>query len=145
MRRNGRPEDQDFSAEEKLYRRCSRRGIEEIVGVKRLTPLSIPFPDLSVNREKYGGQPGDVLIPDWPAWGIASWMVEDVPSPLSGTTGTEFSFRVVHVPEEENFYHSEIRTFRGGVRFLKKPPDHVKQEFRMRLSARTRVIVEPSE
>ena len=94
MYRRGRPVDPLFEPSENLYRRCQA---DQIVG-GRILPQAFRSPDFSVNRGKYS-EPEDVLIPSYERWGsIASFQVKDVPSRISSGGGTEFDFRVDHVP-----------------------------------------------
>lgn len=71
-------------------------------------------------------------------------MVRDVPPRLQNEAGREFEFRVVHVPEEDNYAHSEIRTYLDGEHPpAKEVNPGVKKEFRQRLADRCRVIRMP--
>lgn len=57
--RAGRPEDQDFSPDERLFRAVAAG--RDISPEGKLLPSAVPFPDASFNREKYS-KPRDVLI-----------------------------------------------------------------------------------
>src|SRR5262249_52309269 len=128
--RNGRPADPDFASEEHLCRRCR---IDQIDG-DHLARDAIGFPDWSVNRARYS-EPGDALLPDWPDWGVASFTVGSVPPRISSPGGPIFEFRVEHVPEENNYAHSEVRSYKGGQHSRELDvPKTVKAEFRQRLS-----------
>ena len=146
MLRTGRPVVPHFEPTEPLYYRCTS---DHIVG-QHLSRMAIKFPNISVNR---GGSPGshvfgppeDVLIPDWLDWGIAEFKVMEIPTPLrpDDPQGAQYEFKVSHEPEEENYSHSEIRTYKNGRYSPKaKVSDKVKSEF---LSQKTRIIRMPKK
>jgi hypothetical protein len=146
--RRGRPDDQEFEPTEELYHRCKEGSTYEDPAQPsawRLKPSALRSPDFSVNRQKYS-QPEDVLLPTYQGWGVAAFAVGDVPASISSPGQVGFEFRVEHVPEEENYAHSEIRTYRGERRILasSKVPDTVKSLFRQRLSERSRIIIHPA-
>ena len=108
MYRRGRPVDPLFEPSENLYRRCQA---DQIVG--RILPQAFRSPSFSVNRGKYS-EPQDVLIPSYERWGVAGFQVKDVPSRIVSSGGTQFEFRIDHIPEEDNYSHSEVRTYKNG-------------------------------
>jgi hypothetical protein len=139
MYRNGRPVDPNFDHDENLYRRCKG---DQIDG-DRLARDAIGFPDWSVNRARYS-EPGDALLPDWPDWGVVRFTVGSVPPRITSPGGPVFEFRVEHVPEDRNYAHSEVRSYKNGQHSRKLDvPKTVKVEFRQRLSEQTTVIIEP--
>jgi hypothetical protein len=145
--RRGRPADQDFELTEELYYRCAGSWVEADpvqAGVWRLKSSFIRFPEFSVNRQKYS-QPEDVLLPTYGDWGVAAFTVGDVPSSVTSPGQTVVDFRVVHVPEEDNFSHSEVQSFKSNQRVptSSKIPDAVKSVFRQRLCERAKVIRQP--
>jgi hypothetical protein len=145
--RRGRSDDQEFEPSEELYHRCTEGSTYEDPvqpNLWRLKPSALRSPDFSVNRQKYS-QPEDVLLPNYQGWGVVSFTVGDVPASIASQGQVVFDFRVEHVPDEDNYAHSEVRTFRGGQRVLasSKVPETVKSLFRQRLSERTRVIIHP--
>lgn len=98
-------------------------------------PPGIPFPDLSTNREKYS-EPEDVVLGyEEDAVAIAAARVRDIPERVG-----EYEFRPVHVPEPENYAHTEVRTFQEGEHLERKPSKTVRKEFR--LSFRLKVLRE---
>ncbi len=140
MFRRSRPIDPDFDPLEDLYIRCR---LCDVIG-NRLSGVSIRFPDCSVNRGKHS-EPEDVLIPHWLDFGIATFKVVHVPQSLTSESGTKFEFKVTHVPEDDNYAHSEIRTFKNGFHDGKvKVSSLVRKEFRQILSERTTVIRQPT-
>ncbi len=140
MYREGRPVDPRFEPSEKLYRRCRA---DHIVG-GRILPQEFRSPDFSVNRGKYS-EPEDALIPPYQRCVISSFQVKDVPSRILSSGGAEFDFRVAHDPEEDNYSHSEVRTYKNGRFDPKlKVARTVKKEFRQRLSDRA-IVLKPPE
>lgn len=145
--RDGRDVDDNFEPREKLYHRFNK--LQQSEGV--LYPASIRFPDFSVNRGKYS-EPNDVLLYDYPSvidWGVASFKVEDIPPPHTTGEGTEYettySFAVKHVPIEENYSHSEVRTYKNGnySKDMEVGSKKVKLRFRIYLGNRISIEKEP--
>ena len=108
----GRAIDPEFAPGESLYLRYSPQ-IEATEDLPA-SAMAIRFPDFSVNRGKYS-EPEDVLIPNWPDFGIAAFRVRDVPTSVSGR-GIVYEFKVEHDPLELNYAHSEVRTYKDGKR-----------------------------
>jgi hypothetical protein len=70
--------------------------------------------------------------------------VDDVPGSLDSEGGTAIEFSVEHVPEEENYAHSEVRAYKNGRHDRKLDvPKTVKARFRQVLSEKTRIAIEP--
>jgi hypothetical protein len=138
MRRAGRPDDQSFGLDERLFYRLD---VFYPVG-ETPTGLSVRKPDFSVNREKHGGLPEYVLIPKWRNFGIAEFRVKRMPGPIRSDGNKLYSWAPVHVPEEENYHHSEVRSFKEGVRALKSSQvsELAYREFRQRISEAMLVI-----
>jgi hypothetical protein len=79
MKRNGRAEDQEFQATEKLFRRYMRE--HYVNGQFSNTGFAFTSPQ-SVNREKYA-EPADVLfseMDEFADWGVLSFKCEDLPN-----------------------------------------------------------------
>jgi len=138
MLRAGRPDDQEFAADEELYYRLD---VAYEVG-ERPSGLSVRKPDFSVNRSKHGGAPEYVLLPDWPNHGIAKFHVKGLPHKIKSEGDRAYSWKPAHAPEEKNYHHSEIHTYKGTVRAIKSSQinDLVYREFRQRLSEAMIVI-----
>jgi hypothetical protein len=66
-----------------------------------VSDVSLPSPAFSVNREKYMADATDL-----------------------------FEFGVEHMPEPGNYSHSEVHTYKGGLRLDDKPPRQVRKKFR---------------
>ena len=146
MYRNSRALDNDFAADELLYRRFSKNEVAE----GRLLPSAIDFPDWSINRQKYS-EPGDVRFPAgceeiYFCCGVVGFKVSDIPTSLTiETTPAVFTFDVQHRPEDDNYSHSEVWTYKDGYhssdkKFKKKINTMLKKKFRQILSDRTYVI-----
>ncbi len=141
MYRQGRPEDPVFAPDEWLYMRAAREHID----TGRLLPAAISFTEQSVNRSKYS-EPEWVLIPRYHHCGIGAFLVRDIPANLASPASVSYAFRPVHVPLEDNYAHSEVRTFRGGVyepHSGKKVNQTVKAAFRAQLADRA-IILKPA-
>jgi hypothetical protein len=121
----GRAPDPEFQPSERLFRRIPPSALED----DHPPEASITFPDFSVNREKYS-HPEDVLI-GYPEFGILTFQVRDVPARVSIDVRV-FTFCVEHDPKEDNYAHSEVRTYCDGKRGV-KPPRSVRTEFRLQL------------
>lgn len=142
LMRNGRPVDNEFKPDEKLYVRCRKADVDE---GRLIGGPSIRFPDWSVNRQKYS-EAKDVLIPSWHRWGVAEFAAGDVPGKLKSDGGPEYAFRIEHDPCEQNYAHSEVRAIKGNEYDDELDvPKNVKKRFRQILSERTKVCHEPLE
>jgi hypothetical protein len=135
--RQGRPADPDFLPSELLFRRIHPRQFLE----GRVDETSLESPDFSVNREKYS-VPGDVVA-QHAGFGICAFRVRDIPPRIQSGDGRVFTFPVEHVPEEDNYSHSEVRTYCDGERVLKpkKAPNTVRTEFRILLFKDNKVVL----
>jgi len=138
MFRHGRPLDPEFDSAERLFYRFEG---EYALGAS-LRGLQVRSPDFSVNREKHGGLAAYVLIPNWLDLGIAAFTVSSIPGPATSEGEVTFSWRVEHVPEENNYHHSEIHTFKSGVKCTRSAQvsDTIKKGFRQALAEKMEVI-----
>lgn len=140
MYKAGRPVDMNFDENEHLYVRCQKQHIEG----EKLLPTGIRFPDWSVNREKYS-EPEDVLIPNFSDWGIVQFKVKNVPELLESPGDIKYNFKVEHDPLEENYSHSEIRTYKNGHHSKNLEVNKtVKKLFRQILSEQMVIIKQPA-
>jgi hypothetical protein len=110
---------------------------------------AFPSPAFSVNRTKFG-PPDDALLPHsiYDGYGLFTYTVADIP-PAYVHVGTEYSFRVLHLPEERNYHHSEIRTFIGETDLAsevpeRKAPKPVRKYFRTALARRALILKRPT-
>lgn len=118
--------DPHFEPHEFLYYRISVKGP---VG-SRPAGVDIRLPEDSVNRAKYS-EPEDVLYPNYFHLGVAQFKVGSLPEPRQAGD-LVFRLTVEHDPEEDNYAHSEVRSYRQGLRVTHsgKIPVLVKAEFR---------------
>lgn len=129
---NGRSLDPDFDPEEYLYIR-----VQYVDEYGRFTNLDVKGPDTSFNRAKYS-KPAHVLYARYPMfleWHVGGLQVKEIPGPLYSGDKRKFDFQVEHVPvrppeeENENYSHSEVRSYVAAVR-QKKLPSKVGKEYR---------------
>src|SRR5207302_8361651 len=86
------PIDNVFSPKEPLYRRIHPDHVVD----DELQPQAIELPDMSVNRGKLS-KPEDAL--DRPGWGVASFLVRDIPPSIIHYRGiNDYTFGVEHHP-----------------------------------------------
>ena len=142
MRQNGRGVDGSFGLEEFLYRRFTD---SEIKG-QELHTDQLPFhPAMSVNRQKYS-EPQDVLYPNYfQSCGVFQFRVNAIPPRYETDGGVIYEWAPVHVPEPENYAHSEVRTLKNGLfdPGLKLHSSLVKKWFREYLRDRAQIIILP--
>lgn len=144
LRRDGRPIDAEFLPGEELYFRVSAVHIHG----EHVSPASIRVPAQSVDRQKYCPVPDWVLVPGYEHWGVAKFFRGDVPdSMVSPSPGNvRYRFTVEHVPEDENYAHSEIRAYKGDQALFDQKlqiNDTVKKTFKMQLADKMRIIQRP--
>jgi hypothetical protein len=114
--------------------------------------VSMPFPVWCANRGRFS-RPRDVLIPNWANWKIAAFPVGSVPKHLSADPEKKkvdgkwqiiersFSFVPVHLPEPDNYSHSEVHCFEdGNPGAMVKPPQTLRKKFRTMLSEQAQII-----
>jgi hypothetical protein len=141
MMRNGRPIDNNFTPQERLFFRISPE--TEIGADDKPDASCIKYPDMSVNREKYSEQ--DDVIFSFTGWGVAAFRVADVPQAIKSEGGPEYQYKVEHVPEDKNYSHSEVRTYKNGIYSEKiKLPEKVKKLYRTLLLNGVRVLMRPN-
>lgn len=99
---------------------------------------AIPFPAFSVNREKYSR--AEDVRHGHPEHGIFAFEVQAIPCQVEESP---YHFGVEHLPEEENYSHSEVRTYLEGQPSEREPPKSVRKLFRQRLLARCKLIAPP--
>jgi hypothetical protein len=135
--------DQHFAPEEELYRRFPP-GLWD--GVE-LRMDAIQMPDMSVNRSKYSVPRDAVDDEEFAGWGVASFMVKDIPPEFVDAGVHRWSFRPVHDPRrfkhKLNYAHTEVRGYLNQTHFQGIFPPHIHLRFRRRLLQRTRVRIRP--
>jgi hypothetical protein len=145
LRRGGRAVDPDLSPDESFFRAVRRNDLHD----GRLFPDVIRFP-YSVNKGKYS-EPADVIRSPKPRpqSGVAEFKVGHVPVDDVEIQAARYAFRVEHVPEEDNYAHSEIRLYKDG-RFLgeeQPKPRPVRLQLRVLFADRVRIelLVQPPD
>ncbi len=129
MMQQGRAADQEFAASENLFHAVNR-------GMLTPTPeggLFVEFRvgNMSVNRERPDGEQGDVLMVAYPKfkdWGVLRFAVADIKSPQTRPNADDVHYRPVHDPSSDNYYHTEIRVFRGDE---EQPTTNIKPSMKM--------------
>jgi hypothetical protein len=153
MWRFGRKIDQEFDPAEALYRRCEKK---DLVGGDEnsqevLSPLSVRFPDFSVNRGKHS-EPEDVLIPSvgeppdiYSQMGIVKFTVGLVRWEHRSDQ-VKYQMKVEHNPADDNYSHSEVRVYKNGVydSKLRIKSELMKKEYRARLAREAKIVRRPS-
>ena len=135
MYQRDRPVLHDFDGPELLYLRYGR---EDFVD-GQLAPGGIHFPKTSVNRGNLS-QPEDVLFTEdgkYNGLGVVEFKVLDIPPKITQDQGPPYVFFMRHVPETDNYSHSEIWSDQepqtGEYRV---PSKTVKLKFRIHLCQR---------
>lgn len=144
MYRQAREIDNNFKNWHQLYRRCQTEDLLE----NRLNPTRIRYTDVSVNWSKYS-KPLDTIF-DYPDQGIFSLFVYHLPKelpkyPQSNSVSKLHSFVPEHCPEEKNYSHSQISTYKDKkkVKPKYKMPHLVKKEFKTLIYERSFLILPP--
>ena len=79
---------------------------------------------------------------DWILHGIAQCEFQSVPPQILDGNGVACDFRVEHDPLDDNYSHSELRSFVGGVR-TQDTSKKVKKECRTTLALKSSVRNSP--
>lgn len=143
MYKGDRGVDTCFKGWHQLYRRCKQ---EDLID-NRLNPTRIKYSNTSVNWSKFS-KPWDVIF-DYPDHGVVRFFVRDLPEelpkekPAAGPLPKLYSFVAEHFPEENNYSHSQIMTYKENVRVTAKLPSTVKKEFKTIMCDRSLVLLEP--
>ncbi len=144
MLRRGRPENQNFSNGEELYRRVHPDYFRPELGP--IPVYAVELPNTSFNRQSPNGKPEFVLYDvkariHRRAFGIVAINCEHVPFQSGIDLAEPKSTRTVveHDPLEENYFHSEIRV-RDAKNEIVSLPDSKRSIYRVRVRANLRVI-----
>jgi len=140
--RNGRPVVPEFAPDELLFMRVT----PDKIHADEVDVTAVRFPDFSVNRGKFS-EPGDVLLPNHFGMGVCQFEVRDVPPGPYVPVGSKrnYTFKVVHVPNEDNYSHSEVRAHKDGIHKRKLDvPKTTKKWFRDQLRQKMRVVIRPA-
>jgi len=134
--------DNHFQPEELLYLRLF--DCPSLVGTAP-SGVSVNFPVLSVNRSKYS-EPDDLLNyrhPKYAQCGVAQFRVDAIPPPMVPSTGgKQVHWEVVHVPEADNYSHSEVQSFKEGKPVTGNTiSSEIKKAFRQALAEKMTVVI----
>lgn len=110
--------DPEFTPTERLYRRIGPEHIDEQNHVMggAVEDITDRHPSCSFNREKYSN-PEDVLDSNKPAMNrIACLVAGDLPAPVPHPLepNKKYEFRLEHLPEEDNYSHTEVQVTKEG-------------------------------
>jgi len=131
----------EFEPDELLFRRVK----PEHVHGHEVDGPAVEFPDFSVNRSRFS-EPKDALLFGKPGMGVCQFEVQDVPRGPHVPFGSprKYSFKVVHVPEDDNYSHSEIQTHKDGAHPPRgKVHPLAKKWFRDQLRQKMHVVIKP--
>lgn len=150
MYRRERLPDPQFNPREPMYIRCASNHLQRTSDARRLLPTFIRASGQSLNRGKYSFC-FDVLLPgaqqaslQWLYCGVAFLQVSEVPNQLQ-FSATATAFRVEHLPDDDNYGHSEIRAYKSDKLLAhNKVAETVKKELRQIISDRARVLLLPN-
>lgn len=142
MFQGGREIDNNYLGCHQLYRRFGKDDLLE----NRLIPARIKCINTSVNWSKHS-KPWDVIF-DTPDMGYCQILVKNLPTelPKENTAGAKLhNFAPEHKPEDNNYSHSEIVTFKEGIKMTGNfdLPSTVKKEFRTIISDRSVILTVP--
>jgi hypothetical protein len=110
----GRTPDPIFLPEEEFFIR-----FKQIDGSGNVAISEIRYVDQSGNRSKYCSRPSYILLPNYDNWGYGSISIKDIldiPEIITAKSGETNPCEVAHMPLTDNYSHSEIWTYRNGVR-----------------------------
>jgi hypothetical protein len=129
MLQRDRAADQEFSDDERLFRRFPGTHYHPEEKLK-IGEEAIDIPDMSVGREKHGGRPEFLLVnkahlkKHHAEWGVFQFRVCDIPGRMNHL-GEVYSFGPVHTPEKLNYFHTEIRCYDSRDRHLSAKEKHL--------------------
>jgi hypothetical protein len=143
MLRRGRPVDKAFEPEHLLYMRITDEDVVEGIVI----PARIRAFDQSVNWSKYSW-PWDVVF-DHGGCGVSTVAISELPPPLPkilpDNKSKYHTFIPEHVPEDQNYSHSEIRAWKAGTKLTKSSQigEVAKKEYQNFMSAVLEIIIDP--
>ena len=165
MLKGERPDiDPVFELAELLYRRFDPEDVDQYEPGKYrvLTTGWTDLHNMSVVRSKYAqpdyarwdsaadpeNQP-DFVPQLYRDWYVAQLVIADVPAEIpSQGGGVQYQFVATHVPFDDLYGHSEIRSSKGGVRIAKQnkfKSEKVKVQYRGILSDKAVVVLVPEQ
>lgn len=150
MKRSGRPAIETFDDQEYLYRRVPT-AIWPSADVP-LTVDAVKLPDISMARSALGH-------PEWlrldthagifrKNWGVIGLQCVRIRPAFQPADGPPFTYRIVHVPLDDDYPHSEVQAFEGEKHLNTKEsvlPEELHLEWRATLLEVHEVMIRPHE
>jgi len=138
----GRTPDPIFLPEEELFIRFN-----QIDGSGKVAISEIRYDNQSGNRSKYCSKPSYILLPNYGNWGYGSISVRDIldiPAIITAKSGVTNSCEVAHMPLKDNYSHSEIWTYRNGVRVTNNnKKKKIAALFRIEICQKINILMNP--
>jgi hypothetical protein len=134
--------DPIFLPEEELFIRFN-----QIDGSGKVAISEIRYDNQSGNRSKYCSRPSYILLPNYDNWGYGTISIKDIldtPGIITAKSGVNNSCEVAHMPLADNYSHSEIWTYRNGVRVTNNNKKRkIGLLFRLEISQKINIIKNP--
>ena len=141
--------DPSFENDEKLFRRVDEQHIQNnrVMG-NALEEIREQHPSCSFNREKYS-LPEQVLDPSRPEQNRIAYLVAgNLPKPelypldpsVPQAQKVLYAFRLIHLPEENNYSHTEAQVTKRGQDATKVGSKSVRRELREALAEKMTVL-----
>jgi hypothetical protein len=108
--------DPVFEPEEKLYRRIPPKFWGEPPFEMEVD--AIDAANISVNRSKYGPAEWAIIDDELSIWGVVYFLVGKIPKSKQHQGNVNYQFSIMHVPEKQNYTHSEIWVHCDGNRIM---------------------------
>jgi len=149
--------DPEFTPQESLFRRVPPFIWDDWKDDGDIELDAIQFPDMSVNREKYG--PAESARWErgrYVDWGVVGFLVGDIPSEILYQGAVIYRLKAAHKPERRNYPHSEVQAFEAkwespqveihiDESTMPGVPLEAQQEWRELLRRKCRIILRPGE
>jgi hypothetical protein len=149
--------DPEFTPQESLFRRVSPFIWDDWKDDGDIELDAIQFPDMSVNREKYGpAESARWERGKYVDWGVVGFLVGDIPSEILYQGAVIYRLKAAHKPERRNYPHSEVQAFEAkwespqveihiDESTMPGVPLEAQQEWRELLRRKCRITLRPGE
>ncbi len=139
LHRKGREYDNQFNADEKMFRRYPAYPVETSKSI--IVKENFNFDSMSFNREKYSENPSDVLfsIKDknhfFRSHKIVSLKVQEIEGlkEIHPDDQEIYSFKVIHDPEDCMYPHCIVQVLKNGKNVPGIKPSSVKSKIREKI------------
>lgn len=135
--------DPNFDPDERLYRRVKPDQIHEgIVLAAAVDDIQEQHPSCSFNRGKYS-DPRDVLLDTHPQYNrIAFLIAGNLPEPQPHPIDPKiiYDFRLEHLPEENNYSHSEVQVTKQGTPATRLKSPELRRHLREALAEKMSIL-----